>query len=234
MRKAPPADWLALPAVKHTLDALSASELASLGATSRTMRHAAADFTRTAMVAQHGLIVSGGTLPDLRTLETMPARCSIDLRRRGGRRVVRGSPIRSTCVGGYDAILTQAQLPPAQGDAWEHGVPLRKGMYTMIISGWCNPSHGLLDLWLCGFRITPPDGLDWCGERTTKQKCRAPGIRIPWTGIHRLLARVDRSNADPLRDNGFWMCLRHISFRREGGHVGDSCSSDWMMQRSAM
>ena len=173
----------------------------------------------------HG--TASSALAELRALEQIPDRMSIDLRRRSsstcGRRVLFGNPLGEICVGGWDAVLTQSHYPPARGDAWEVDVPLQRGAYAVKICGWSNPSHGVLDLWLDDVCISPL-GLDWCGERTAKQTCRASGIRIPSTGAHKLLARVDRSNANPLRENGFWMCLRRISFTRESG-IGETAES---------
>ncbi len=103
---------------------------------------------------------------------------------------------------------------------------------TQAVKLRCNPSHGILDLWLDGVGIAMD--LDWCDEVcTSRQTCRAPVV-IPWTGTHRLLARVDRTSADPSRRNGFWMCLHRISFRREGSIATISEGSEWTIQRRAL
>ena len=79
---APPAYFLALPFVRYSLDGLSASALASLCATNRTMRHATGDFVRVAARKHHGTASDELGLADLRALEQILDRLSIDLRRR--------------------------------------------------------------------------------------------------------------------------------------------------------
>ena len=189
------------------------------------MHHAAGDLVRVCARTQHGIVDGAVTISGLRMLEQMPESRSIDLRRRSGRRVLSGNHLSPICVGGLEWIRTKAQFPPSQGDAWELDVSLQRGCYTLTVAGWVNPSHGILHL---SVDSSPLDVIDWCAARTGKQTART-SLLLPWTGTHRMVARVDGTSADPLRSNGYWMCLRHISFRRGTGIRSES--EGWTIQR---
>ncbi len=205
-------DFLLQPAVSdHALALLRARDLARLCATSTQYRRAAAGLVRTAMKVHHGLGIVGGTLADLNALESIPSVSSVNLKRVGARTVERGNAFCRTLVGSLAHLVTEAQNPPACDDAWSLDVRLKKGKYSLEISGWQNPAHGILDLFVDGVRVTPDAGFDWCGPRTTEHVCRATGITVRWTGTHHVLGRTSRSNAEPRRTR-HWMCLSRINF----------------------
>ncbi len=224
-----PAVWFSRAPLRYTLDILSAQCLAALNCTCRCAHQATGDMVRVCVRTQHGIVESAVGIHILRMLEQMPESRSIDLRRRSGRRVLSGNHMEPICVGGLETIRTKAQFPPSQGDAWELDVPLQRGCYTLCLAGYVNPSHGILELSVDG---SPLDVIDWCAVRTGKQTARK-SLFVPFSGTHRLLARVGRTSADALRQNGYWMCLRRISFRRREGSVGtrSESSDDWTIQR---
>ena len=115
---------------------LPAVELARICSVStRFYRHAAA-LARATIRAQHGLVIlDGGTMAEMHTMDCMPAALTFDLRA-GAARVLRGSPMRTTYVGSYKDKVTLAQIPPASGDAWCIDCSLRRGAYLMTLEGW--------------------------------------------------------------------------------------------------
>ena len=118
-------------------------------------------------------------------------------------------------VGSLAHLVTEAQNPPACGDEWSLDVELKKGTYSLEISGWRNPAHGVLDMFLDGVRVTPTNGFDWCSPRTVEHVYRAAGINVSWTGVHHVLGRCSRSKAEPSRRSRYWMCLSRIRFALE-------------------
>ena len=127
-----------------------------------------------------------------------------------------GNDFDDTAVGGYDreGYHTISQMPPAAGDEWFLRVALRAGQYSINVRGWCNPWHGVLDLYLDGIRITA-DGLDWYGARTEKYAHRLRRVRVAFTGEHTLRGCVARSNANASPRSQYWMCLKTIAFDAE-------------------
>ncbi len=211
-------DFLLQPAVSdHALALLCARDLARLCATTTQYRRVAAGLVRAAMKAHHGMV--GGALADLHALESIPSVSSVNLRRVGARTVERGSAFCRTLVGSIAHLVALAQNPPACGDEWSLDVELKKGTYSLEIYGWRNPAHGVLDLYLDGVTVTEAGGFDWCGPRTTEHVCRATGIAVRWTGIHRLVGRTCRSNAEPGRRTRYWMCLSRIKFVFDEGRL---------------
>jgi hypothetical protein len=185
---------------------LSVQDLARLCACRVQLHHATQDLVRTAMREQHGFVVSGCALGDLRALEDAPMRCEINCRRHEVRKVRQGSALRKIFVGSAAHLATQAQCPPACGDAWSARIELKRGQYNLELEGWLNPSHGVLSLFLDG---SPLADFDWSSPRT--QRCtHATQLHVRWTGVHCILARTDRSNAALSRKRRFWMCLRNI------------------------
>ena len=181
------------------------------GASSRS-RATQADLVRAAAWEQHGADACY-SLASLRRLEETPDTYSVNLRKAGGRAVVRGAEIESTAVGGCFCFMcqTRSQIPPAPGDAFCLPVRLRAGLYTVSLHGWRNPHHGILDLWLDGERLT---SLDWCGARTEKHRYQLQAS-VPHTGEHTLYCCTERSSADQCLRARYWMCLSRVSFVKE-------------------
>ena len=186
---------------------LSVQDLAHLCAATPHLRLVAADLVRAAMEAQHGLIIPNAQLDDLRALEDVPERCTIDCHMPGARRVRRGSPLSRTFVGSNRRITTEAQSPPACGDAWSVRVELKKGTYSLEMDGWQNPSHGLLTVFCDGVLVGT---FDWSGSRTRRLTHTAI-LNVRWTGSHQILAATTGSNAELCRQRRYWMCLRSFS-----------------------
>ena len=200
--------FLLRPAVsQHMPEMMTSRDIARLCSTTSAFRRAAADLVRVAMGAQHG--VYGDNIEDLRSVENIPAACKVDLRRAGARTVERGRPFCNVYVGSLPHMVTQAQSP-ACGDEWSLAVPLRRGRYKLVCRGWLNPAHGILDLSLDGERATPSGGFDWSGPRTVPHLFKAE-LDVAWSGVHRLVGRTSRTNAD--RPRRFWICLRSLSLR---------------------
>ncbi len=99
-----------------------------------------------------------------------------------------------------------AQLPPAAGDSWSVDLPLRRGLHRLTLDGWENPAHGILHLWVDGRRVA---GIDWCGVRT-RERSHSITVGVPWTGVHQLTARCERSSADADRPTRHWICLKRL------------------------
>ena len=135
------------------------------------------------------------------------------MRKQGTRRVLRGSPLRTTYVGSYRDKITLAQIPPASGDAWSIDFNLRRGAYLMTLDGWCNPAHGILDLFLDGRRI---GSVDWFNDYTTVRS-RSIDFAVRWTGLHQLVGRCSETNADEDRPTRHWICLSGVRVRRIAG-----------------
>lgn len=190
---------------------LSAQNLACLCAASTRLRRAAQDLVRAAMEEQHGFVVAGCGLGDLRVLEDAPRACEIDCRRQGSRAVRRGNALCEIFVGSFMHLATQAQSPPARGDAWSVRIELKRGRYSLKLDGWRNPSHGVLSLFLNGL---PVGNFDWSGTRT-KRCVHAIELHVHWTGVHEIIASTDRSNAARCRRRRYWMCLRRLSIEAD-------------------
>ena len=211
-------DCLMWPVVsEHIASLLCARDIGRLSAAGTQYGRALAELVRRAMREQHGMFIDVGSLVDLHALENVQSECSVDLRRADARRVENGSALCSIHVGSMARVITRAQCPPASGDSWSLDVALRKGVYSLRVSGWRNPAHGILDVFLDGVRVTPLGGFDWCRSRTTKQVCWAKGIRVRWTGVHRLVGKTSRTSADHSRTTRYWMCLRRIELKSEAG-----------------
>ena len=148
----------------------------------------------------------------MHTLDCMPEALNFDLREQGSRRVLRGNPLCATYVGSYQDKVTLAQIPPASGDSWSIDCSLRCGAYVLTFEGWENPAHGILDVVLDGRHSVT---VDWCSERTL-ERTQAITASVRWSGVHQLVGRCDRPNADEDRPTRHWICLSAVSLRRIG------------------
>ena len=90
--------------------------------------------------------------------------------------------------------------------------PLRRGLARLTLHGWENPAHGVLDLWLDGKRLRE---VDWRAERTV-ERSHSIDVSVRWTGVHQLVGRCERSNADADRPTRHWVCLKRIRMQRLG------------------
>ena len=192
---------------------MSAEDLARLSQASPFLHFAATTAAHSLCADRHGIFASA-PLAQLRALEYVPDKQTIRFREAGAVRVERGAVFERTFVGGLKRLVTLAQTP-ACGDAWWTETQLRKGRYSLVLNGWSNPSHGILDLYLDNVRTTPPEGFDFYGSHTTDEAYEV-FIDVPWSGVHRLRGIVQRCNADPQRPKRFWMCLRKLKFVRIG------------------
>jgi hypothetical protein len=145
-------------------------------------------------------------------MERIPDETTIDLREHGCRVARRGSPLSTTCVGSHKKMVTLAQLPPAEGDTWSINSSLRRGLFQLTLDGWENPVHGILDLWLDGKRLCE---IDWRAKRTRERSHRID-VSVRWTGVHQLVGRCERSNADADRPTRHWVCLKRVRMLRLG------------------
>ena len=141
------------------------------------------------------------------------------MRKQGTRRVLRGSPLCTTYVGSYKDKITLAQIPPASGDAWSIDFNLRRGAYLMTLDGWCNPAHGILDLFLDGRCI---GAVDWFDDYI-RERSRSIDFDVRWTGLHQLVWIRSSSNADEDRPTRHWICLSGVRLHRIArSHRGSS------------
>jgi len=95
---------------EHVGDKLGAADLSRLCGASSALRLGRGCYAEKAIRAQHGLAAAGGGLAELHHFERMPRAKRIDLRRRGARRVVAGSPLHRIRVGGF-ALVSVQMLP---------------------------------------------------------------------------------------------------------------------------
>jgi hypothetical protein len=97
-----------------------------------------------------------------------------------------------------------------QGDSWRLPVPLRRGKYRLVVSGWRNPHHGILDLTLNKKALSPSEGLDWYAEASTSLYT-FPAIHfdVEATGTHILRGETCRCHEHALGAK-YWMCLESI------------------------
>ena len=83
----------------------------------------------------------------------------------------------------------------------------------MILDGWENPTHGVLDIFLDGRCIAR---IDWFNDYT-KERSRSIDFAVRWTGLHQLVGRCSQSNADEDRPTRHWICLSGVCLRRIAG-----------------
>jgi len=113
--------------------------------------------------------------------------------------------------GGSTGYRTVAACPPAHGDCWSLSVKLHRGCYRLTVSGWRNPHHGILDIAFDEEMLSPPDGLDWYMEATTRPYTfPAMVFEVRTTGTHVLRGMTDRCNPGALGAK-YWMCLESIN-----------------------
>lgn len=112
--------------------------------------------------------------------------------------------------GGRTGFRTVAACPPVRGDCWKLLLPLRRGRYQLIISGWQNPHHGILDITLNGKAVSPSEGLDWYSDTSTTPHTFAPmPFEVISTGTHILRGETSRCNLSALGAK-YWMCLESL------------------------
>ena len=80
----------------------------------------------------------------------------------------------------------------------------------MILEGWGNPAHGILDLFLDGRRI---GSTDWFDDYT-RERSRSIVVDVRWTGPHQLVGKCNGSNADEDRLTRHWICLSDVRLQR--------------------
>ena len=205
------ASFLLQPAVSDVATLLCARDLARMCETSSQCRRAAARLVRTATEAQHGLAINGGTVADLHALEKTQTTAFISLQKTGARKIVHGAELCEILVGSNLHLITEAQDPPRCGDSWSLCVGLKKGRYTLQLRGWKNPAHGILDLFVDNVRATLAGGLNWYAPSTIEHVFRMT-VDVKWTGVHHILGRTSRSDAERHRQSRYWMCLKTIEF----------------------
>lgn len=207
-----PVDVLA----KHVAVLLTARELATLCMARPSWWQAVAQLIRELAAAQHGVHpVEISCLRDLRCLEEAPRSSSIHFAApkfasASGVRLLSGSHLEYPIyVGGDPKMVTTAMNPPAAGDTFEVPMKLRRGRYRIVISGWRNPYHGVLDIFLDGRPISSPQGLDWGGAATMPHSFAIPeDVEVERTGLH--FWRFETSRTHAVRGNGFWICLDRL------------------------
>jgi hypothetical protein len=112
--------------------------------------------------------------------------------------------------GGRTGYRTVAACPPVAGDCWKLLLPLRRGRYQLIVSGWRNPHHGILDMTLDNEAISPSDGLDWYSDTSTTLHTFPPiPLEVTSTGTHILRGETSRCNSNALGAR-YWMCLESL------------------------
>ena len=129
---------------------LVAADMARLAAASTRAQASTTAAALMVMRSRHNRADKDGGAPltQLHALDETPTRFQADLRKRGARQVLCGATFEDIEVGGQPWLRCLAQYPPAAGDAWTMEMNLQRGMYRVTLSGWCNPSHGILDLCL--------------------------------------------------------------------------------------
>ena len=152
-------------------------------------------------------------MAEMYTMACMPETLNFDLRAERWRKVLSGNPSCTTYVGADRDKVTLAQIPPASGDAWSIDFNLRRGAYLMTLDGWCNPAHGILDLFLDGRRI---GSVDWF-DNYTRERSRSIDFDVRWTGLHQILGRCSQTNADADRPTRHWICLSGVHLRGIAG-----------------
>jgi len=201
---------------QHVVVLLSARELAALCITRRSWWQDVAQFTGELAMAQHGVHPAEiSCLRDLCCLEEAPCSSSIHFAASkfvsaSGVRVLSGTHLEYPIyVGGDPKMVTTAMNPPQTGDAFEVPMKLRRGCYRVVISGWRNPYHGVLDVFLDGQPISSPQGLDWGGGVTMPHSFTIPdNVEVGRTGLHTW--RFETSRTKALRGNGYWICLDRL------------------------
>jgi len=112
--------------------------------------------------------------------------------------------------GGQTGYRTVAACPPVRGDCWKLLLPLRRGRYQLIVSGWRNPHHGILDITLDNKAVSPEEGLDWYSETATNSHTfRNMLLEVTTTGTHILRGETKRCNSSALGAK-YWICLESL------------------------
>lgn len=112
--------------------------------------------------------------------------------------------------GGQTGYRTVAACPPVRGDCWKLLLPLRRGRYQLIVSGWRNPHHGILDITLDDKAVSPEEGLDWYSDTATSPHTfRNMLLEVKSTGTHILRGETSRCNSSALGAK-YWICLESL------------------------
>jgi len=112
--------------------------------------------------------------------------------------------------GGQTGYRSVAACPPVRGDCWQLLLPLRRGRYQLIVSGWCNPHHGILDITLDNKAVSPEEGLDWYSDTATvSHTYRNMLLEVESTGTHILRGATNRCNSSALGAK-YWICLESL------------------------
>jgi hypothetical protein len=124
-------------------------------------------------------------------------------------RVINGSDLKLTVVGGIPQCQTIAQIPPADGDSWAHSFWLQKGTFDLAVRGGCNPFHGHLKISLDGKEIGDQD---WSSTATRFPVEKViKNIQIPHSGVHELVGVVAIATTVQQNANCSWMCLTELT-----------------------
>lgn len=131
-------------------------------------------------------------------------------------------------VGGHrTGYQTIAACPPSQGDSWRLLVPLRRGRYKLLVSGWRNPYHGKLDISLDGDSLSPVDGLDWYAIGTSPYTFPPMVFEVQRSGTHELRGETSRCNQSALGSK-YWMCLKSIRIMPD--HFSQADGEAWSLE----
>jgi hypothetical protein len=168
---------------------------------------------------QHGVDAFSITnIGSLILLDTVPTACFFDFSKPSFLqdchvKLVTGSRLAYPIfVGSIPHVVTTAVNPPACGDAWTISVQLQRGRYRIKVSGWRNPFHGILDLWLDDVLVSGSAGLD-CYSPETAELHIFPliEVEITWTGMHVWRFETSRCRT---QSNQYWICLQEFSAER--------------------
>jgi len=209
----------------HVSQAASSKDLAKLCLTCSTAIRLEPFLTRVTAEKQHGIIITDGELPCTLAevhngLDRVADRAFFDFTRSYMAAAL--CPERSIgdtaapvymlvdVGGGSTGYRTVAACPPACGDCWNLVFELQRGVYKLVISGWQNPHHGILDITLDNVPLTAPEGLDWYFDgETMLHTFPAIEFRVAATGPHLLQGITERCNPNALGAK-YWMCLEAV------------------------
>lgn len=207
--------------VCHVSPIATSKELGRLCLTSTAACQLETQFARMVALKQHGLFAKlpwPSSLAELHhTLDAVQDRVSFEFTRPYMAGALCPEPREGTPFGpqfmlvdvggGRTGYRTVAACPPAQGDSWSLVVELRRGFYRLVVSGWRNPHHGILDIFFDNEVLSPSEGLDWYAESATTPYTFPPIMfQVETTGTHILRGITDRCHSNALGAK-YWMCL---------------------------
>lgn len=194
---------------------LSSSELLSLCMTQPVLWDYGPEIAGWLASLQHGLDRSAVKhIKHLTELEGMPKHCFLDFAspcflKDHNVRLLHGSLLAYPIyVGSTHHAITTAVNPPAWGDTWAVSVELQKGHYRATLVAWCNPFHGILDLWLDDRLVSGSSGFD-CFSPKTAERHTFPALEleVEQTGWHTWRFETSRSHE---MSQQYWMCLEEL------------------------